>query len=288
MYYRLSRKHFRLSADVQDTIGNSKFQWQAGWALGSFKMGNVKTVPNDTILLYQRYIDWEIINGEEEDGGITNSFMAGLIYDTRDRLTNPGKGIFTELNLKWMPSFLTDGDYSSLSIGLIHKQYFTLMPRRLIFAYRLWWNSTLSGDPPFYARQILTTFAGSEGYGGTSTLRGALMQRVVTRDFLLGTAELRARIVNFRFIKNNMWYLGAVAFTDAGRILRSFNVNTEKVPVDLRPVYFGETDKSIHATLGAGLKLVMNENFVLSAEYARPFDPQDGISGLYLGLNYQF
>jgi len=114
------------------------------------------------------------------------------------------------------------------------------------------------------------------------------MQRVVTKDFLLGTAELRARIVNFRFIKQNRWYLGMIAFTDAGRILRPFKVNTEKVPDELRPLYFGVTDKSIHATLGAGLKLVMNENFVLSAEYARPFDPQDGISGLYLGLNYQF
>jgi hypothetical protein len=288
MYYRLSRKHFRLSGDVQDTIGNSKFQWQAGWAMGSFNMGSVSKVPNDTVLLYQRYIDWKIISDGEKDGGITNSFLAGLIYDTRDRLTNPGKGIFTEFNLRWMPSFLTTGGYSSLSIGLIHKQYFTLMPRRLIFAYRLWWNSTLAGDPPFYARQILTTFAGYEGYGGTSTLRGALMQRVVTKDFLLGTAELRARIVNFRFIKQNRWYLGMIAFTDAGRILRPFKVNTEKVPDELRPLYFGVTDKSIHATLGAGLKLVMNENFVLSAEYARPFDPQDGISGLYLGLNYQF
>jgi len=32
----------------------------------------------------------------------------------------------------------------------------------------------------------------------------------------------------------------------------------------------------------------MNENFVLSTEYAVPFNSQDGTSGLYLGLNYQF
>ena len=290
MYYRLARKHFRISADIQDTIGNSKFQWQAGWAMGSFKMGAVKPSSDypDTAVLYERYIDWGLIGNGEKDGGITNSFMAGLIYDTRNRLTNPGKGIFTELDLKWTPSFLTTGGYSSLSIGLIHKQYFTLINRRLIFAYRLWWNATLYGDSPFYARQILTTFAGSEGYGGTSTLRGGLMQRIVTRDFLMGTAELRTRLINFRFIRQNMWYLGAVFFTDAGRILKPFSLNTANVPSDLKPLYFGDIDKSIHATLGGGIKLVMNENFVLSAEYAVPFDPQDGISGLYLGLNYQF
>jgi outer membrane protein assembly factor BamA len=290
MYYRVARKHFRVSTDVQDTIGNSKFQWQAGWDLAYFDMGAVKNTGKypDTAALYENYINWDIISPAEKDGGITNSFLFGLIYDSRDRLTNPGKGIFTELNLRWMPSFLQTGGYSSLSIGIIHKQYFTLVPRRIIFAYRLWWNSNLAGEIPFYARQILTTFASSEGYGGTSTLRGVLMQRIVTRDFLLGTAELRTRLINFRFIKDNMWYLGAVAFTDAGRILRPFNVNTGNVPSDLKPLYFTEPDKSIHATLGIGLKLAMNENFVLSAEYARPFDPQDGISGLYLGLNYQF
>jgi outer membrane protein assembly factor BamA len=290
MFYRLARKHFRVSTDFQDTIGKSKFQWQAGWDMAYFDMGPVKDTGKypDTLSLYEKYVNWDLISPGEKDGGITNSFLFGLIYDSRDKLTNPGKGIFTELNLRWMPSFLTTGGYSSLSIGFIHKQYFTLVPRRIIFAYRLWWNSNLFGDPPFYARQILTTFASAEGYGGTNTLRGVLMQRIVTRDFLMATAELRTRLVNFRFIKDNMWYLGAIAFSDAGRILRPFNVNTAKVPSDLKPLYFAEFDKSIHTTLGVGIKLVMNENFVLSAEYARPFDPQDGISGLYLGLNYQF
>jgi outer membrane protein assembly factor BamA len=290
MYYRLARKHLRTSADLQDTIGDSKFQWQAGWSMGYFKMGAVKETGEypDTLSLYENYLKWDIIGPDEKDGGITNSFLAGLIYDTRDRLTNPGRGIFTELNIKWNPSFLTTGGYSSLSLGLIHKQYFTLVRRHLILAYRIWWNSNLLGEPPFYARQILTTFAGSEGFGGTSTLRGVLMQRVVTRDFLLGTAELRARLVNFRFLKDNMWYIGAVAFTDAGRILKPFNVNKGNVPSDLKPLYFSDTDKTVHATVGGGLKLVMNENFVLSAEFAKALQRQDGLSGLYLGLGYQF
>ena len=290
MYYRLARKHFRASIDIQDTIGESKFQWQAGWAMGYFDMGEVKPSDKypDTTALYENYVKWDIISPEEKNGGITNSFLVGLIYDTRDRLTNPGRGIFTEFNLKWMPSFLTTGGYSSFSVSIIHKQYFTLISRHLNFAYRLWWNSNLIGDPPFYARQILTTFAGSEGYGGTSTLRGVLMQRVVTRDFLLGTAELRARLFNFRFIRDNMWYLGAIVFTDAGRILKPFYVNTDNVPSDLKPLYFSSADKSVHTTIGAGFKLAMNENFVLSAEYAKALSRQDGLTGLYLGLGYQF
>ena len=52
--------------------------------------------------------------------------------------------------------------------------------------------------------------------------------------------------------------------------------------------YFRGADKTVHMTAGGGIKLAMNENFVLSAEFAKTFDPQDGKSGLYLGLNYMF
>ncbi len=37
-----------------------------------------------------------------------------------------------------------------------------------------------------------------------------------------------------------------------------------------------------------GLKLAMNENFILSADYGLALNDQDGKSGLYIGLNYLF
>ena len=298
MFYRIEKKYLRVSADLQDTIGNTKFQWHAGWALGYYKIAPVniekmnKKLPDDKLLpdvpaLFDEYVDWGIIDEAEKDGGIINNFMAGIIYDSRNKLTNPDKGIFTELNLRWMPSFLSTGGYSCFSIGLIHKQYFTLISRRLILAYRLWLNANILNDQPFYTRQLLTNFAGNEGYGGYATLRGALMQRIVPNDFLLGTIELRSRLVNFQLIRQN-WYIGAVLFTDAGRILKSVKLDLDNVPDIDFPAYFKPSDKSIHQTLGGGLKIAMNENFVLSAEFGVPFNSQDGTSGLYLGLNYQF
>jgi hypothetical protein len=183
-----------------------------------------------------------------------------------------------------MPSFLSKNHFSGLNIGLIHKQYFSVIKNRLTFAYRIWLNANLGGDQPYYTRQLLTTFASSEGFGGSTTLRGILMNRIVTRDFLLGNFELRSRLINFRFIKQN-WYLGAIAFTDAGRILKPLKI---AIPPSAPPEFFSGPDKTIHMTAGGGIKLAMNENFVLSAELARTFDPQDGRSGLYLGLNYMF
>jgi outer membrane protein assembly factor BamA len=133
----------------------------------------------------------------------------------------------------------------------------------------------------------LTSFEGFEGYGGNTTIRGALMQRIVPNDFLLGTIELRSRLVNFHLVNQN-WYIGAVLFTDAGRILKPVKLFLDNVPDLDFPTYFKPSDKSLHQTVGVGLKIAMNENFVLSAEFGVPFNSQDGTSGLYLGLNYQF
>jgi outer membrane protein assembly factor BamA len=300
IFYRQDRRVFLIYANVQDTIGKSKFQWHAGWEMGNYKIDTVNITRLNRKLdaderlphiptLYEMYTDWGIIRESEKNGGLVNSFLLGLVYDSRNRLNNPDKGMFTELNIRWIPSFFSKHHFSGLSFGLIHKQYLSLIKNRLTFAYRVWFNANLGGDPAYYTRQLLTTFTNSEGYGGFNTIRGMLMNRIVTSDFLLGNFEFRSRLINFRFINQN-WYLGVTAFMDAGRILKQVKIDFEQLPgwPTLYAGYFRERDKSIHMSLGAGLKLVMNENFILSAEYAKPFDPQDGISGLYLGLDYLF
>ena len=298
MFYRQERRVFQVYANMQDTIGKSKFQWHAGWSAGNYDIDTVnitklnRKLHSDKKLphiptLYERYTDWGIIKESEKNGGFVNSILVGLIYDSRNRLTNPDRGIYTELNVRWMPSFLSKGHYSGLNIGIIHKQYLRIIKNRLTFAYRIWLNTNLKGNEAYYTRQLLTTFLASEGYGGVSTIRGVLMNRIVTSDFILGNFELRSRLFNVRLFKEN-WYLGVVTFMDAGKILKSVKIDLNSIPPDARSEYFRGMDKTVHKSLGVGLKIVKNENFVFSAEYARPFDPQDGISGLYVGLDYLF
>ncbi|HQL46734.1 MAG TPA: hypothetical protein PLI85_09035, partial [Bacteroidales bacterium] len=43
-----------------------------------------------------------------------------------------------------------------------------------------------------------------------------------------------------------------------------------------------------HVTAGIGLKLVMNENFVMSADIGKALKEQDGNMEFYIGLNYLF
>lgn len=298
MFFRQDRKLFQFYANIQDTIGRSKIQWRAGWSMGKFNIDTVNITKLNNKLdegehlphtpsLYEQYNDWGIIRDGEMNGGLSNSILLGLTFDSRNRLSNPDRGIYTELNLRWMPPFLSTSHYSGVNLGIIHKQYLNIIRNRLIFAYRLWLNMNLGGNQSYYTRQLLTTFSSTEGYGGAGTIRGILLNRIVTSDFLLTNFELRGRLINFRFIKQN-WYFGAVGFMDAGRILRPIKIDMTNVPAASQSEYFRGPDKTIHYTLGGGIKLVMNENFILSAEFARAFDPQDGIWGQYLGLDYLF
>jgi hypothetical protein len=44
----------------------------------------------------------------------------------------------------------------------------------------------------------------------------------------------------------------------------------------------------MHTTFGAGIRLAMNQNFVISVDYGMAMNKQDGDKGLYIGLNYLF
>ena len=54
------------------------------------------------------------------------------------------------------------------------------------------------------------------------------------------------------------------------------------------PTLFSKDAEKFHTTYGAGLRIVMNENFVIAVDYGRATNDQDGKSGMYIGLNYLF
>jgi len=178
------------------------------------------------------------------------------------------------------------------------RQYFTLKERDLSFAYRLGYQTTLYGDVPFYyqGQVIVSELRGatSEGLGGSKTVRGILRNRVVGDGFVYGNAELRWKMVHFRFINQN-FYLGTNYFIDAGMVTRTIDVNVAEFGQYLVDTgesassYLKEDPKdSPHVAAGLGLKIAMNENFVISADFGKALKAQDGNTGFYIGLNYLF
>ncbi|WP_321345936.1 BamA/TamA family outer membrane protein [uncultured Draconibacterium sp.] len=312
MFYKYDRKLFRFKVDLRGDLSGEKFDWIAGVNLLNFKLGYVDidklndNKDEDDLLpphseepgLYEKYRVWGIISDEDANGGFVPTIKAGIVYDTRDNRPNPMKGIWTEAVLLGSPEFL-GGEHSFTKLSLIHRQYFTIVPNDLSFAYRLAYQTTLGGDAPFYYQtQLITSVmksATSEGLGGANSLRGIWRNRVVGDGVFMGNVEARWKFARFQFINNN-FYLGLNAFADFGRATSKIDFETPDFPlgqnmldeVDSEVDYFDDDAEALHFSFGLGFRVAMNENFIIRCDYGMAADERDGDSGIYIGLNYLF
>jgi outer membrane protein assembly factor BamA len=140
---------------------------------------------------------------------------------------------------------------------------------------------------------IVPTFltgATSQGLGGSRTLRGVLRNRVVGDGIVLGNFEMR--FIFFRtVILNQNIYLGTNLFFDAGRVVDKMDLDLTQAEAELDeefPEYFNPGSESVHMSSGIGLKVGLNENFIVSLDFGKAFDRQDGNTGFYINLNYLF
>jgi hypothetical protein len=316
MYYKYQNKEFRFKTDFQFPFKDKRIKALAGFNLQWFNVGTVNIAKMnkgkksnllpDVKTLYDKYSDWGVISNQEKDGGFIPLLKAGIVFDSRDNEPNPMKGIWTEAFLFGAPSFL-GSETSFLKLNITHRQYFTIVKRDLSFAYRIGYQGTLAGHAPFYYQtQIETSLMKDQiGLGGAKTIRGVNRNRVVGDGFVYGNVELRWKVVHFRWINQN-FYIGLNGYLDGGETVQkvkvedtSGNYNTSiKDYISTGKIDFGtesssnyfnfEEKEKLHLSYGAGLRIVMNQNFVISCDYGRSFNKQDGVSGLYIGLNYLF
>ncbi|MCK4698689.1 MAG: BamA/TamA family outer membrane protein, partial [Bacteroidales bacterium] len=192
VFYKHERKMFRFKTDLQGKLVGEKLGWVAGFTYYNFDVGSVD-IDNlnkgkdeedklpDVAGLYDRYVLWGIIPDKEIKGGPLTYIKLGVSYDTRDNEPNPMSGVWTEAVLQTAPSFLGNSDWPHTKISITHRQYFTLIKKNLSFAYRLGYQGTISGDPPFFAQPLMITSilrgASSQGLGGSKSLRGILRNR---------------------------------------------------------------------------------------------------------------
>ncbi|QIA08681.1 Omp85 family outer membrane protein [Draconibacterium halophilum] len=312
MFYKYDRKLFRFKVDLRGDLAGEKIDWIGGFNLLNFKLDYVdidklnKNKDDDDLLpphseepgLYEKYREWGIISDEDANGGFVPTVKAGVVYDTRDNRPNPMKGVWTEAVLLASPEFL-GGEHSFTKLSLIHRQYFTIVPNDLSFAYRLAYQTTLTGNAPFYYQtQLITSVmksATSEGLGGANSLRGILRNRVVGDAVFMGNVEARWKFARFQFINNN-FYLGLNAFADFGRVTDKIDVTKENFFTTLENLpdagrnqdYFDKGAEEMHYSFGLGFRVAMNENFIIRCDYGMAVDERDGDSGIYIGLNYLF
>ncbi len=302
MFYKHNRKLFRFKNDIKGKLAGEHFFWNAGLTVKSFSIGSVdidklNKGKEDDLLpdadgLYDKYTNWDVIDPEEADGGLITTLKAGLSYDSRDVKANAMKGIWFETGIEASPSFLSEEGFARFYA--IHRQYFTIIPEDLNFAYRIGYQTTIGGNVPFYYQnQIITSVLKgtvSEGLGGSKTVRGVLRNRIIGDGLLYGNLELRWKAIRFNFINQN-FYIGIIGFGDFGMVTKEYEFtlpDDETMAGEPADSYFNPDKDSMHLSAGAGLRVVMNENFIIAIDYGKAFNDQDGDSGFYIGLNYLF
>jgi hypothetical protein len=304
-FYKMSQKQRRLLADFKGKLPVKHFYWEASYNLVDYhnspidydKLNKGLTTSDADFLtpglsLYEKYKNWGLLNEKEANGGIVNAFKAGLVYDTRNALNNPDKGCFSEVILEIAPSILNESPYARYS--LTHKQFQSIIKSKLNIAVRLGIQGQIGKDNiPFYRLPILMNpFANRTnptGLGGVNSLRGILRNRIVGKTFAFGNFELRWKVLKFQFIRQN-WYFGFNGFFDAGYIIDPVDWNLSKVSAEDQALFFNTSAReNLHCSTGGGLKLAMNENFILSLELGKPLDKRDGSKiSSYINLNYLF
>lgn len=299
MFYKHSRDILRFKVDLRGQTNINNLNWVVGYKFMDIKVGSVpidklnKGKSSDDKLpdvpgLYDDYVSWGIISAKEAKGGLSNNIKVGLVYDTRDNEPNPMKGIWAEIVL--LNSINKNYNFGKLAIT--HRQYFTLLPEKLSFVYRLGYQGVVYGKAPFYLLPYMVySYMPSstvDGLGGNKSVRGIIRNRVVADAMAFANLEFRYKFINFKFIGQH-WYLALNPFVDAGTTVQKTKIDLSSVPesVDISQ-YFKTDAESVHFTYGCGLHIAMNENFVIAADVGFPVKKSDGKMGLYIGMNWLF
>ena len=141
---------------------------------------------------------------------------------------------------------------------------------------------------PFYTN--MGPKADNDGFGGYRTVRGLMLNRVQGQDVGFYNAELRWRFIDFKFLKQNIAF-AISGFTDGAHVFKGYDMeNKTGKYMDLYKQFVDVNRKSdgFHGSAGAGLRFIMNQNFIVALEYARCFNKQDGNGAFYINTGFLF
>lgn len=319
--YRLNRINFNFKTDFTGNIWNNKLFWEAGYHLNNIKAGyddrqalnldkinkgkdDYKKFPETEPTIFDLYRRWGIISEDEAWGGFSSALRLGLLLDTRDKEGAPSKGIWAEAHVTLAPDWLgTTHPYYRYSATFRH--YVPIVKNDVLtFAYRLNYEGTFGNSAPYYMLPFITVMGATydrDGMGGYRTVRGIMRDRVQGLDMATYNVELRWRFVNFRKWNQNIAF-GLNLFSDGTMVTRNYDMSFRGAEEHRAEYdeYMAQSDLSKdrpHITVGAGLRFIMNQNFIVAFEYGMPISKfssdkaikkQDGNGAFYINTGYLF
>lgn len=318
-YYKMKRNYVLFKSDFVGKI-TDHFKWEAGYHASYFNIGAIDYAninkgkddakkfpepgdPRYVGTLYENYVNWGLISKGDDNGGFVSSIRAGLTYDSRDKEGAPTRGIWAEGHVTLAPKWLgTENPFYRYSLTFRH--YVPIVKNDILtFAYRLNYEGTFGNSAPYYVLPFITVQGENwdrDGMGGYRTVRGIMRDRVVGLDMATYNAEFRWRFVKFHLWKQNMAF-ALNLFSDGTVATRGLDMSFrgEEKYRQSYDEYMAKCAKndSFHITAGAGLRFIMNENFIVAAEYGMPISHlsknsahynQDGTGAFYLNVGYLF
>ena len=309
IFYRMKRNQFRFNSCLRQKFGfGEHFYYGLGLSYFNYNMGRIE-IQNEEyaydqqITLYELYRESDLIRANEADGGNVTQVKLAFIYDSKNHDSDPTKGAYFEATLTAAPDFIDGDGYSHATFNAVWQHYIPVVEENLTFAYRIVTQNVIAGEIPYYAafnsNMLFYKKMSTDAMGGVNSVRGINRNRVVGQGYAWLNAELRWKIFGFQFINQN-WNIALNPFLDAGMVTQSYRLEEQETawnkieeeyqvsPEAKNLIYSGEKE-GIHTSAGCGLKIIMNKNFIISAEAAKALDPRDG-SGLkmYIGFNYLF
>ena len=276
--------------------------------------------------LYEKYVKWGLIDKAEANGGWHPYLRAGLTYDSRDQRTCPTKGIYADAFFTYTAAFgeQATAGYNHLQFNFNFRHYVPIYRDRVTFAYRVGTQNNIAGQSPFYMNTYLNTLfiqrVMYEGLGGANSLRGIMRNRILANGFAYANVELRTKVAKFDIGKQH-FYIGLAPFFDLGVITQPYELDEQAIkeayvkdyvetaaniimgkdavmPLSYDKYFAVDEDMNLdqskvympHMAAGIGLKVAMNENFVLSVDWAMALDKQDNAkwANFYIKMGYLF
>ena len=301
-YYGMSRKMYRGLVNIQGRLADN-LNWAAGVNIWKWEMGDMRESEKNENrysienTLYRDYIAIGAIHEDEAKGGWATEMNVGLVYDSRDIEAAPNRGV-------WAEAYLNGDPFRKYLKACAYFRNYIDIPIHIpagdpVFAYRLAWQQTLAGETPFYMIQNVPLLVQrnmiSEGFGSSNTIRGIRENRILAEGFAWANMELRVKLVSFK-LANQFFYIAVNPFFDAGVITKpyrneAFALTTSKLDtyLPMNRIYDETKLGDIVYSGGAGLKIAMNQNFIVSVEVAHCFyQPLNADLWIGIGINYQF
>lgn len=284
-WYTNHRRFFRFTAASMGKIAGP-VRWMGGLVFRHVMVGDFTSDRYDSgRSLYTAYRDLNLIRPDEGTGGTSLELKAGLLADSRDVELSPTKGIYAELYVV-ANADLRQWKYNYGQLVAHFRQYLTLVPGRLIFAWHAGLQHQLWGEMPFYnlneIANIFYPYEEMDGLGSRTTVRGIRYNRVAAAGYAWANTEFRITPFKFNLFKQH-FDLVLNPFMDLCAITRPYRLAEQ-----MATPYYQEEKLPVMVAFGLGGKLQMNTNFILSVDVGRGLNPQVSAWTVGMATTYVF